>query len=334
MIYDLKISYFENGSIENIGFGIYLPGLIEFNINFRNWFKGFAVAFSFRNKIQGTVLISFFATFLSILSGSALAFDPSTEGKWQGNGKSQLRLIGAKTEWLGQNQLFAGIEIRLAPKWKTYWRTPGDTGIPPYFDWNGSENLKKAEVMYPVPGRFQDPTGMTIGYKSQVTLPVLLTPEDPLKPIKLKLSAQYAICYDLCVPVSASQSLTIDGDSAQRFAPVLSMALALTPKPVKEAKNGLGVRTVKIEKEKDASSLTLNVLVPASSKEVDLFVEGPDGMYVPTPKLVKKAQTSDTASLYKISLTDVDEPQKFKGLVLTCTLRADDLAVVQPCPVQ
>jgi len=292
------------------------------------------VTFSFRNTIQSTVILSFLAVFFLVFSGQAYAFETAGQEKWQGNGKSQLRLIAAKTEWLGQNQLFAGIEIRLAPKWKTYWRTPGDTGIPPYFDWSGSENLKSAEVMYPVPGRFQDPTGMTIGYKSQVTLPVLLTAEDPLKPIKLKLSAQYAICYDLCVPVSASQSLTIDEGGVQRFAPVLSMALALTPKPVKEVKNGLGVELVKIKEEKDASSLTLNVLVPPSSKEVDLFVEGPNGMYVPTPKLVKKAENSETTSLYKISLVDVDEPHKFKGLVLTCTVRADDLAVVQPCPVQ
>ncbi len=143
------------------------------------------MTFSFRNTIQSTVIISFLAVFFLVFSGQAYAFETAGQEKWQGNGKSQLRLIAAKPEWLGQNQLFAGIEIRLAPKWKTYWRTPGDTGIPPYFDWSGSENLKSAEVMYPVPGRFQDPTGMTIGYKSQVTLPVLLTAEDPLKPIKL-----------------------------------------------------------------------------------------------------------------------------------------------------
>ncbi len=292
------------------------------------------MTFSFRNKIQPTVFIGVFVTFLSILSGYVSAFDPAVEGKWQGNEKSQLRLIAAKTEWLGQNQLFAGIEIHLAPKWKTYWRTPGDTGIPPYFDWSGSENLKSAEVMYPVPARFQDPMGMTIGYKSQVTLPVLLTAEDPLKPIKLKLSAQYAICYGICVPVSSSQNLTTNQGGVQRFAAVLSMALELIPKPMKQVKDGLGVELVKIKEEKGSSSITLNVLVPPSSKEVDLFVEGPNGMYVPTPKLIKKAENSEKTSLYKINLSDVDEPHKFKGLVLTCTLRADDLAVVQPCPVQ
>lgn len=267
---------------------------------------------------------------ICFFSIQALAF----ENKWQGNEQSQLRLIGAETEWQGQKQLFAGIEIRLAPKWKTYWRTPGDTGIPPYFDWSGSENLKEAQVLYPVPARFIDPTGMTIGYKSQVTLPVLLKPIDPLKPIKLNLSAQYAICYDLCIPVSASQSLVIQEGGQNSFAPVLSMALTLTPKPLKKAEDGLGVERIKIEKSNKLSLLKVNVLAPSTSKKIDLFVEGPNGMYVPTPKLIQKAQVGDSRSIYEINLADVDEPHKFKGLVLTCTLRADDLAVVQPCPVE
>lgn len=292
------------------------------------------MSFLFKPDVKNLIFAVLFSLLTVGSSGHALAFEGAQNAKWQGNAKSQLRLIAAKTEWLGEKKLFAGIEIRLAPKWKTYWRTPGDTGIPPYFDWTGSENLKMAEVLYPVPGRFKDPIGTTIGYKSQVTLPVLLTAEDPSKPIKLKLSAQYAICYDLCVPVSASQSLIIDEDKTQRFAPVLSMALALTPKPVEKIENGLGVRSVKIEKEKKQPSLTLNVLVPPSSRKIDLFVEGPDGMYVPTPKLVKKAENGDKEALYKISLGDVDEPHKFEGLVLTCTLKADEVAVVQPCPVQ
>lgn len=292
------------------------------------------VSFLFKSHVEKLTLAALLLILTFASTMPALAFEAAENAKWQGNAKSQLRLIAAKAEWLGQRQLFAGIEISLAPKWKTYWRTPGDTGIPPFFDWTGSENLKMAKVMYPVPGRFQDPMGMTIGYKSRVTLPVLLKPEDPSKPIKLKLTAQYAICYDLCVPVSTYQNLTVNESEAQRFAPVLSMALALTPKPVETVTDGLGVQTVKMGKEQDKSSLTLDVLVPPASQKVDLFVEGPDGMYVPTPKLVKRAEKSDKPLLYKISLADVDEPHKFKGLVLTCTLRADDLAVVQPCPVR
>ena len=53
----------------------------------------------------------------------------------------------------------AGILVELEPNWKTYWRVPGDTGIPPQFDWTGSKNAGAIEVGYPVPSRFQDAGG-------------------------------------------------------------------------------------------------------------------------------------------------------------------------------
>lgn len=279
---------------------------------------------------QRLILTGLFSLFSCVFAYSAVAF----EQKSQGTSKSSLRLIAASTEWQGETKTFAGIEIRLAPKWKTYWRTPGDTGIPPYFDWSGSENLKSAEVMYPIPARYEDPIGITIGYKSQVTLPVLLTPIDPSKPIKLNLSAQYAICYDLCVPVSASQKLTVDQAETNRFAPLLSMALSLTPKPVTQDDEGPGVKQVQMSEDAQEPFLTLNVAVPETSQKVDLFVEGPDGLYVPTPELVKGQGEGKGRKLYKINLADVDEPKQFKDLVLTCTLRADDVAVVHPCRVE
>ena len=274
-----------------------------------------------------------FSLFSCVFAYSAVAFEQKSERN-KGNSKSSLRLIAATTEWQGETKTFAAIEIRLAPKWKTYWRTPGDTGIPPYFDWSGSENLKSAEVMYPIPARYEDPIGITIGYKSQVTLPVLLTAIDPSKPIKLNLSAQYAICYDLCVPVTASQQLTVDQAETNRFAPLLSMALSLTPKPVTQDDEGPGVKQVRMSEEAKDPFLTLNVAVPESSQKVDLFVEGPDGLYVPTPELVQGQGTGKGRKVYKINLADVDEPKQFKDLVLTCTLRADEMAVVHPCRVE
>src|SRR5665647_485933 len=57
----------------------------------------------------------------------------------------------------------AGILVELEPAWKTYWRMPGDSGIPPQFDWAGSDNIAAIEVMFPIPGRFRDGSGETIG---------------------------------------------------------------------------------------------------------------------------------------------------------------------------
>ncbi len=72
--------------------------------------------------------------------------------------------------------LRAGIEIKLQPGWKTYWRYPGDSGVPPQFDFAGSENLASAEVLYPAPHSFKDEAGTSIGYKETVVFPVASRP--------------------------------------------------------------------------------------------------------------------------------------------------------------
>ena len=45
----------------------------------------------------------------------------------------------------------AAVEIRLAPGWHTYWRVPGEAGIPPRFDWSGSQNLAAVAYEWPRP---------------------------------------------------------------------------------------------------------------------------------------------------------------------------------------
>lgn len=255
------------------------------------------------------------------------------ETQWQGTDKSQLRLIAAQTSWQGKPRLFAGIEIRLAPKWKTYWRTPGDTGIPPFFDWQGSTNLLKAEVLYPFPVRFQDAGSTSIGYKSNVTLPVVITPKDPSKPVHLKLNASYAICYDLCVPVSAQQELKIKSASSSPFSQVVDFALSDVPLPVSQD-HSTGIKKVQFLSS-NKKALKVQVKVPKQTREVDLFVERADGLYIPMPKQIEKTTTDETVDLtYKIDLSGLDKPDQIAKAQLTCSLRVDEQAIEQPCSVE
>ena len=115
----------------------------------------------------------------------------------------------------GAPALLAGIQLRMDPGWKTYWRNPGDSGVPPSFDWTGSKNLKHAEVLYPAPHRFADAGGTAIGYDDQVVFPVKLTPERDGEPIELKLAFAFGLCKDLCIPNDVSLGLTLDAECRQ-----------------------------------------------------------------------------------------------------------------------
>src|SRR3954463_7229451 len=122
---------------------------------------------------------------LLAVPGLAVAADASD---WDGTQRAAIRLIaGERRVEKGSTIDRAGIEIRLAQGWKTYWRYPGDAGIPPRFDFAGSRNVKSVTVLYPAPQRLADESGTSIGYKHDVMFPLEIVPADAAKPVTLSL---------------------------------------------------------------------------------------------------------------------------------------------------
>jgi DsbC/DsbD-like thiol-disulfide interchange protein len=112
--------------------------------------------------------------------------------------------------------LRAGIEIRLAPGWQTYWRDPGDSGAPPKFDFSASENVKSVSVLWPAPQRFPDGAGgNSIGYINHVILPLHVVPTDDAKQTALRLKLNYDICSNICIPVEADLALRLAGNGTE-----------------------------------------------------------------------------------------------------------------------
>ena len=114
---------------------------------------------------------------------------------------------------------YAGVQLRMEDGWKTYWRNPGDSGVPPTFDWSGSKNLKSVDVFYPVPHRFSDANGTAIGYDNEVVFPIRVTPKQADKPIQLSLTFDYGLCKDLCIPNSVDLTGGYSGRTRKRRCP-------------------------------------------------------------------------------------------------------------------
>jgi DsbC/DsbD-like thiol-disulfide interchange protein len=236
--------------------------------------------------------------------------------RWAEGYNNKARLLAGEAKLAGAaSPVLAGIEIVMPPGWKTYWRTPGDAGgVPPSFDWAGSTNLASARVRFPAPHRLVDKNGATLGYKDRVVLPVEVRPQDPAKPVVLKLKAEYGVCKDICVPAEAQ--LEIEVKSGDGLPPEITDALALVPQssprpgidPVL-SKWSLGGTVAK-------PVLRLEVLDPGGAGG-DAFLEAPDGLYVPVPK--KLAEESGKAT-YEVSLSDGVDFKALKGQNLTVTL--------------
>src|SRR5580704_17218854 len=141
--------------------------------------------------------------FVSSLSIEARAQDASP---WQRDGHSAVRLLaGSRSGSL----LLGGIGFQLQPGWKTYWRTPGDSGVPPRCDFSKSDNVEAVTVLWPAPTKFDDGAGgNSLGYHDQVVLPLRIVPKVNDKPVTLRANINYAVCEKICIPVEASTELT------------------------------------------------------------------------------------------------------------------------------
>ncbi len=211
----------------------------------------------------------------TMLAAPARADDASP---WSEDSRSAIRLIAGSNK--AAAPLRAGVEIKLQPGWKTYWRYPGDSGVPPRFDFSGSDNLKSAKVLYPAPHLFTDEAGNSLGYKDSVTFPVQVTPKQAGKPVTLHLKLDYAVCEKLCVPAQGSAALALaTGDSAQDA--TLRDAEARVPQKVAAAQIGLIVRRVN----NAAKPLVMVDLKAPAGAPVEIFVEGPTPEWaLPIPK--------------------------------------------------
>jgi DsbC/DsbD-like thiol-disulfide interchange protein len=219
------------------------------------------------------------ALFASSLAVEARADDASP---WQRDTHSAIRLLAGSRSG---PVLLGGIAVQLQPGWKTYWRTPGDSGVPPRFDFAKSENIEAVTVLWPAPTRFDDGAGGTsLGYHNQVVLPLRIVAKNPEKPVTLRADINYAVCERLCIPVEANVELSFSSVASTEDS-ALFAALDSVPKPANVGDpNPLTIRDVKRE---GKSRVLVDVVAPAAH-DVSLFVEGPTPDWsLPVPKLLE-----------------------------------------------
>ena len=223
------------------------------------------------------------AAALSVACGTR-AVHAEDASPWQRDSHSAVRLLAGSRSGA---VLLGGIAIQLQPGWKTYWRTPGDSGVPPRFDFSKSENVEAVTVMWPAPMKFDDGAGgFSLGYKQQVVLPLRIVAKNGDKPLTLRAQIHYAVCEKLCIPVEASAELPFASVASTEDG-ALSAALDTVPKPANVGDpNPLTIRDVKRE---GKTTVLVDVSAPAG-KDVSLFVEGPTPDWaLPVPKLVENS---------------------------------------------
>jgi DsbC/DsbD-like thiol-disulfide interchange protein len=152
----------------------------------------------------------------------------------------------------------AALDLTLAQGWKTYWRSPGDSGIPPSFDWSASENVKSVRIHWPAPEVFHTNGMQTIGYHDRLVLPVEITPSDPARPVRLKVRMELGVCDEICLPAA----LDLVSDLAVPGAPDASINAALSERAATAQEAGVTGISCSIDPITDGLRLTARIGLP------------------------------------------------------------------------
>src|SRR6476620_775646 len=192
-----------------------------------------------------TVMVPLRAGFAAavVASSAMLPARAQDSSPWQQDRHSAVRLLAGSRSGA---VLLGGIAIQLQPGWHTYWRSPGDSGVPPRFDFSKSDNVEAVAVLYPAPQKFDDGAGgISRGYTHKVVLPLRITAKDANKPVTLRAEINYAVCEKICIPVDANAELAFASVASTEDGN-LSEALNSVPKPANIGDpNPLTIRDVK-----------------------------------------------------------------------------------------
>ena len=252
---------------------------------------------------------------------SCLAIEARAEdaSPWQRDGHSAVRLLAGSRSGA---VLLGGIAFQLQPGWKTYWRTPGDSGVPPRFDFSKSENIEAVTILWPAPTKFDDGAGgHSLGYKNQIVLPLRIVAKNADKPVTLRADINYAVCEKLCIPVEANTELAFASVASTEDS-ALFAALDTVPKPASIGDpNPLTIRDVKRD---GKSSVLVDVATP-DAREVSLFVEGPTPDWaLPVPTLLEPSPPG--VKRFSFELDGLPPGAKPEGAALKLTLVGGDRA--------
>jgi DsbC/DsbD-like thiol-disulfide interchange protein len=247
------------------------------------------------------------------VGASMLPVRAGDSSPWQRDAHSAVRLLAGSRSG---GVLLGGIAFQMQPGWKTYWRMPGDSGVPPRFDFSKSDNVEAVTVLWPAPMKFDDGAGgQSIGYKQQVVLPLRIVAKAADKPVTLRAAINYAVCDKLCIPVEANSELTFASVASTEDG-TLSAALDTVPKPANIGDpNPVTIRDVK----RDGKVNVLVDVTAPEAKKVDLFVEGPTPDWaLPIPKLVERSPPG--VKRFEFELDGLPPGAKPDGAALKFTL--------------
>jgi len=213
------------------------------------------------------------------------------------------------------------LDVDLLPGWKTYWRDPGDAGIPPSVDADGSRNIRSVTLDFPPPERIDDGYSVWAGYDAPVAFPMTLHQQRPGRTSTLEATIFLGICETVCIPVQTHFSLTIGPDHAPKSyeTRLVDRAYADIPEP-----HGQDFHLLESGLSEQHDALVISVSHPVSRSEPEIFVTGPAGWYLDIPE---RTAGEDNWSTFHVPIINAPENGDLSGTPLQLLVKSANRAM-------
>ncbi|PPR10538.1 MAG: Thiol:disulfide interchange protein DsbD [Alphaproteobacteria bacterium MarineAlpha11_Bin1] len=219
---------------------------------------------------------------------------------WFESEHGKVRLIaGGETSGSGKT-LDLGLQFRMKPGWKIYWRSPGDAGFPPHINWAGSINFDSAKMSWPIPERFSVLGLETLGYKKEVVFPIIASVLETGKEVTLNASVRFLTCDDICVPYEANFLIRLPAgvDMSTPQSGIINQWWKRVP-AIGEV-GPLDIKEAELAGSGENTSLIIRGVSERPLESPDLFVEGPPDYRFSKPSV--KIRSPGTEVMMRIGI--------------------------------
>ena len=220
-------------------------------------------------------------------------------GAWIGDPAfGEVRLVSAVSAMGNLEELPLGLEFRLAPGWKIYWRTPGEAGLPPTLDLQMANGAPlQSQIEWPVPKRFNAFGFDNFGYADAVILPVAVRGYDRGAALQIRGQIEALVCSDICVPLAGALRLDLADGPAEPSSMAMVIAQFAAKVPRIDALSPIKIATAW------QSGSQLKIGFAATSQPVtEIFVEGPAGIAFKQPVFANNIAVIDVEGDLKTPL--------------------------------
>ncbi|MEK9581589.1 MAG: protein-disulfide reductase DsbD domain-containing protein [Candidatus Puniceispirillum sp.] len=249
-------------------------------------------------------LAGWFMALLLVMLGSAAPLHAASQsnmatGAWVGDpAYGEVRLVSAVSAMGNLQELPLGLEFRLAPGWKIYWRTPGEAGLPPTLDLQMANGAPlQSQIEWPVPKRFNAFGFDNFGYADAVILPVAVRGYDRGAALQIRGQIEALVCSDICVPLAGALRLDLADGPAEPSSMAMVIAQFAAKVPRIDALSPIKIATAW------QSGSQLKIGFAATSQPVtEIFVEGPAGIAFKQPVFANNIAVIDVEGDLKTPL--------------------------------